>query len=405
VPFVKVFPCIKASHSAIFFNFGHSTNDAKTLVKNSYKYRKNVNSEPHYLNAGLKFPDTDLPSGKIAWRSPSNIALVKYWGKKPAQVPQNPSISFTLSKSYSETKVSFSPADSGTLEMEFYFDGKRHLAFETKTVKFFKSLSGIFPFVNQLKFVIRSKNTFPHSAGIASSASGMSVLALVLCDMERQFFDMLQKEDNFRRKASYIARLGSGSASRSVYGGLVIWGEVENVPGTSNYYGLPVNEGIHETFTDYQDTILLVDAGEKKVSSRVGHGLMDSNPFATERFNQARSNMKMLIQAMRAGDTETFIRITESEALTLHAMMMTSQPYFLLMKPNTLQIIDRVFAFREKTGLPVSFTLDAGPNVHLLYPKAIKGEVKRFIDNDLLPFLSPQGYIDDEVGKGPEKIL
>ncbi len=364
-----------------------------------------MNSEPHYLNADLKFSGIDIPSGKMAWRSPSNIALVKYWGKKPVQIPQNPSISFTLSKSYSETEVSYSPADSGALEMEFYFDGKRNLTFEAKTIKFFKSLSGIFPFVNQLKFVVRSKNTFPHSAGIASSASGMSVLAMVLCDMERQFFRTLQNIDDFLRKVSYIARLGSGSACRSVYGGLVVWGQDESVPGTSDYYGFPVNEGIHEIFTDYQDTILLVDAGEKKVSSRVGHGLMNGNPFATERFGQARNNLTILLHALRTGDTETFMRITETEALTLHAMMMTSQPYFLLMKPNTLQIIDRIFAFREKTGLPASFTLDAGPNVHLLYPKAIKGEMKHFIDTDLLPFLSPKGYIEDEVGKGPEKIL
>ena len=364
-----------------------------------------MNSEPHYHNAGLKFSETAIPSGKTGWRSPSNIALVKYWGKKPVQIPQNPSISFTLSKSYSETEVGYSPATSGELEMEFYFDGQRNPSFEEKTAKFFAGLSQIFPFVNQLKFVIHSKNTFPHSAGIASSASGMSVLAMVLCDMERRFFGTLQNEEEFRRKASYIARLGSGSASRSVYGGLVIWGETEEVPGTSDFYGFPVNEGIHEIFTDYQDTILLVDAGEKKVSSRVGHGLMKSNPFATERFSQARRNLKALLQALRTGDTETFIRITESEALTLHAMMMTSQPYFLLMKPNTLQIIEHIFAFREKTGLPLSFTLDAGPNVHMLYPAAIKGEVKHFIDNDLLPFLSSKGYIEDEVGKGPEKIL
>ncbi len=364
-----------------------------------------MSSKPDYINTDLKFSGADIPSGKIAWRSPSNIALVKYWGKKPVQIPQNPSISFTLSKSYSETEVSYSPAVSGTLEMEFYFDGQRNPAFEEKTARFFAGLSGIFPFVNQLKFVVRSKNTFPHSAGIASSASGMSVLAMILCDMERQFFGTLQKEDDFRRKASYVARLGSGSACRSVYGGLVIWGEIDGVPGTSDYYGFPVNEGIHDVFTDYQDTILLVDAGEKKVSSRVGHGLMKSNPFAAERFSEARSNMDKLLQAMHTGDTDTFIRITESEALTLHAMMMTSQPYFLLMKPNTLQVIERIFAFREKIGLPVSFTLDAGPNVHLLYPKAIKGEVKHFIDNDLLPFLSPKGYIEDEVGKGPEKIL
>ncbi len=364
-----------------------------------------MNSEPHYLNAGLKFSNSELPAGKIIWRSPSNIALVKYWGKKPVQIPQNPSISFTLSKSYSETEVTYSPSVSGKLELEFYFDGQRNPQFEEKTVKFFESLSGIFPFVNQLKFVIRSRNTFPHSAGIASSASGMSVLTMVLCDMERQFFGTLQKEEAFRRKASYVARLGSGSACRSVYGGVVIWGETDGVPGTSDNYGFPVNEDIHEIFADYQDTILLVDAGEKKVSSRVGHGLMNSNPFAPGRFNQARTNLADLLPALRTGDTETFIRITESEALTLHAMMMTSQPYFLLMKPNTLQIIERIFAFRKKTGLPVSLTLDAGPNVHLLYPKAIKAGVKRFIDNDLLPFLSPKEYIDDEVGKGPEKIL
>ncbi len=364
-----------------------------------------MNSEPHYHNADLKFSGADIPSGKMAWRSPSNIALVKYWGKKPVQIPQNPSISFTLSKSYSETEVSYSPAVSETLEMEFYFDGQRNPAFEEKTARFFAGLSGIFPFVNQLKFVVRSKNTFPHSAGIASSASGMSVLAMILCDMERQFFGTLQKEEDFHRKASYIARLGSGSACRSVYGGLVIWGETNDVPGTSNYYGFPVNEGIHKIFTDYQDTILLVDAGEKKVSSRVGHGLMNGNPFATERFGQARRNLAVLSYALRTGDTETFIRITETEALTLHAMMMTSQPYFLLMKPNTLQIIERIFAFREKTGLPVSFTLDAGPNVHLLYPIAIKTEIKQFVKSELLHLLSPLGFIEDEVGKGPEKIL
>ncbi|GMT44572.1 MAG: diphosphomevalonate decarboxylase [bacterium] len=364
-----------------------------------------MNSEPDYHNADLKFSGTGIPSGKIIWRSPSNIALVKYWGKKPVQIPQNPSVSFTLRKSCSETEVSYSPAASGKLEMEFYFDGQRNLLFEEKTAKFFDSLSGIFPFVNQLKFIIHSKNTFPHSAGIASSASGMSVLSMALCDMERQFFETLQEEDAFRRKASTIARLGSGSACRSVYGGLVIWGETDGVPGTSDYYGFPVNEGVHKIFADYQDTILLVDAGEKKVSSRVGHGLMNSNPFATERFSEARDNMARLLPAMRTGDTETFIRITESEALTLHAMMMTSQPYFLLMKPNTLQIIERIFAFREKTGLSVSFTLDAGPNVHLLYPVAIKRDVKQFIDNDLRVFLGPLGYIDDRVGNGPEKIL
>jgi diphosphomevalonate decarboxylase len=364
-----------------------------------------VQSEPHYKNPDLKFPDGKIPSGKLAWRSPSNIALVKYWGKKPVQIPANPSVSFTLSRAYSETEVAYSPTSSGKLEMVFYFDGQRNKSFEEKTARFFESISDIFPFVNQLKFVIRSENTFPHSAGIASSASGMSVLAMVLCDMERTHFGTLQNEGEFRRKASYIARLGSGSASRSVYGGVVVWGETKEVPGTSDLYGFPVNENIHPVFKNYQDTILLVDAGEKKVSSRVGHSLMNSNPYAGERFRQAHRHIADLLKAMRTGDTGTFIRITESEALTLHAMMMTSHPYFLLMKPNTLQIIERIFAFREKTGLPVSFTLDAGPNVHLLYPASVKNEIKQFIQNELLAFLSPLGMVEDEVGNGPEKTL
>ena len=361
--------------------------------------------EPQYKNADLQFPKAHIPSGKTAWRSPSNIALVKYWGKRPGQIPQNPSISFTLRKSYSETEVSYSPAVSGKPEIEFYFDGQRHQKFEEKTQEFFDNLLDIFPFIRQLKFVIRSRNTFPHSAGIASSASGMSVLALVLCDLERQYFDTLQKDDDFYRKASYIARLGSGSASRSVYGGLVVWGKTEVVAGSSDFYGFPVNEGIHDIFQNYQDTILLVDAGEKKVSSRVGHSLMKTNPYAGERFRQAHRNLAELLKALRSGDIDTFIRITESEALTLHAMMMTSRPYFLLMKPHTLQIIERLFAFREKTGLPVCFTLDAGPNVHLLYPTDIKKEIMSFVQNTLSDFLSPLGFIEDETGKGPEKIF
>jgi len=360
---------------------------------------------PPYKNPALRFQQGDIPTGKTAWRSPSNIALVKYWGKKPVQIPANPSVSFTLSRSCSETEAAYSPASSSKLEISFYFNGQRHVAFEEKTAKFFESVSDIFPFVNQLKFVIRSRNTFPHSAGIASSASGMSVLALVLCDMERTHFGTLQNRENFLRKASYVARLGSGSASRSVYGGLVVWGKTKEVPGTSDIYGFPVNEGIHEIFKDYRDTILLVDAGEKKVSSRAGHGLMNNNPFAKERFKQARQNLNDLLKAMAAGDTEAFIRITESEALTLHAMMMTSLPYYLLMKPNTLQVIEKIFAYRKKTGLPVSFTLDAGPNVHMLYPSALKEKVRQFIQNELISFLSQPGFIEDEVGKGPEKIL
>ncbi len=356
-----------------------------------------------YLNPELKFR-REIPSGSTGWRSPSNIALVKYWGKKPVQLPQNPSISFTLINSYTETVAEYMPADKKGPEVTFYFDGERNEPFEKKTKTWFEGLKNTFPFLGQLKFIIRSKNTFPHSAGIASSASGMCALALILCDIERKYFNTFPGDDEFFRKASYVARLGSGSACRSVYGGITIWGETDVLPGTSDLYAFPVRQDIHQDFLTYRDTILLVDKGQKKVSSRAGHGLMNGHPFAQQKFEQARKNLKNLLVAMGHGDLTTFIRITESEALTLHAMMMTSDPYYILMKPNTLHVIERIFDFRETGNIPVSFTLDAGPNVHLLYPAAYRDKVISFVENDLKQFLTDAAYIEDEVGEGPEKI-
>jgi diphosphomevalonate decarboxylase len=347
------------------------------------------------------FTDAQVPTGKVSWQSPSNIALVKYWGKKDIQIPCNPSISFTLSQSVSKTGVSYRPAEGNSYEIEFYLDGVRTEKFEEKIHTFFNTIRPLCPFIDQLHFRIDSSNTFPHSAGIASSASGMSALALCIADIERKHLGSISTDDEFYRKASLLARLGSGSACRSVYGGLVIWGEVEGIPETSNEYGVPLNEPMHEVFKTYRDSILIVDAAEKKVSSRVGHGMMNSNPFSAERFAQAGRNIQILIAAIRSGDLEAFIKITELEALTLHAMMMTSDPYFLLMRPNTLSIIEKIFDFRQQTGLPVCFTLDAGPNVHLLYPQHHEQEIKTFIANDLAVHLHNGFYIDDKVGSGP----
>jgi diphosphomevalonate decarboxylase len=106
---------------------------------------------------------------------------------------------------------------------------------------------------------------------------------------------------------------------------------------------------------------------------------------------------------MLEGDIETFGEIVESEALTLHAMMMTSLPYFILMKPNTLEVINAVWAYRKETGNPLYFTLDAGANVHLLYPESHKEVILEFIDNSLRTFCKDGSYLCDYVGLGPTK--
>lgn len=339
-----------------------------------------------------------------AWRSPSNIALVKYWGKKDIQIPCNPSISFTLDASHTDTRLEYTPGNE-SLVFELYLDGVRNEKFEAKTGKFVHEMATRLPFLKTGKLTAHTSNTFPHSAGIASSASGMSAMALGLCDIHRQLTGALQNEDAFLAEASEIARLGSGSACRSTYGGLVVWGKTPALEGSSDLYGKPLAEAdVHPVFRNYRDSILIVDAAEKKVSSRAGHGLMNTNPFSEQRFAQAERHLVELVNAIQAGDMETFIRITELEALTLHAMMMTSTPYYLLMRPHTLSIIEKIWEFREKTGIPVCFTLDAGPNVHMLYPEQYAAEVGAFLETELFVFLPQGNKIEDRNGNGPVQL-
>ena len=161
---------------------------------------------------------------------------------------------------------------------------------------------------------------------------------------------------------------------------------------------------MHDIFKNYHDTILLVDKGQKQVSSTVGHDLMHDHPFAENRFVQAHENLTKLKSIFAEGNLVEFIKIVESEALTLHAMMMTSLPYFILMKPNTLEIINKIWKFRESSNTHVCFTLDAGANVHVLYPESEKNEVFQFIKDELVAFCENGQYICDRIGFGAKKM-
>jgi diphosphomevalonate decarboxylase len=344
-----------------------------------------------------------LSSGTVSWQSPSNIALVKYWGKYGEQMPMNASISFTLSNCHTKTTLAFERKSTEEFDFEVFLDGKREESFEPKIQKFFERVAVYLPFLKDYKFKIETSNSFPHSSGIASSASGMSALALCLMDMERQLQPDITDE-YFVEKGSFLARLGSGSACRSLEGPLIVWGTHPKIEGSSNLFGTKYPFEIHKNFENYQDTILLVDKGEKQVSSTVGHDLMIDHPFAEQRFRQAKDNLSNLISVFKNGDFSEFIKIVESEALSLHAMMMTSMPYFILMKPNTLEIINHIWKFREETGGNICFTLDAGANVHLLYPENEKESVLKFIKNKLSKFCKNGEFIVDEIGFGAEKL-
>ena len=357
----------------------------------------------------------NITKGSFTWKTPSNIALVKYWGKQEPQIPENSSISFTLDACFTLTTLEYSKRQTHHAELdsashennfnfEIYFEGKKKDDFKPKIATFFKRIEQYVPFLKDFEFVIKSENSFPHSSGIASSASGMGALALCVMSLEKALNPTIS-EEYFNKKASFLARLGSGSACRSIEGPLIVWGSHPEIEGSSDLFGVKFPYKIHDNFKNYQDTILLVDEGEKQVSSTVGHQLMYNHPFAKQRFQQANENISKISKVLQSGDLSAFIAIVESEALSLHAMMMTSNPYFILMKPNTLKIINEIWEYRAQTNSNICFTLDAGANVHVLFPEKEKKIVNNFIKSNLMQYCQENHYICDSIGEGAKQII
>lgn len=341
----------------------------------------------------------------MGWRSPSNIALVKYWGKYGSQLPRNPSISFTLSQAFTETIIQYESIDyaQDQIQIDFYFEGKPNEAFKLRIESFLNDNIESFPFLRHLHLSVESRNSFPHSSGIASSASSMSALCLCIASLSRLQSDKDTGSEDFLRRASSISRLASGSACRSVYPEVAAWGHTTFIEHSHDEYAVPIT-GLHENYRDYHDDILIISVDEKSVSSTAGHKLMDTNPFADQRYNQAKANMGDMYAALLSGDTHELGRLMESEALTLHALMMCSDPSFILMKANTLHVIEKIRQYRQDTGHALYFTLDAGPNVHLLYPHSISSDVLLFVNSELRPLCQDQKIIHDRIGQGPVQI-
>lgn len=350
-------------------------------------------TERNFIPANTNF---DLQqSGIVYAESPSNIALVKYWGKMGDQIPKNPSISYTLQACKTQTELSFSPKKSEKAQIQVFLDEVEQPNFAPKIEKFIQRIEAYCPWITAFDFMVKTHNTFPHSSGIASSASGMSALAKCFIQIEQKLNPSLEIP---KEKVSFLARLGSGSACRSVYPGLVLWGESEFYPNSSDLYAVPLNENeIHPIFRTFKDCILLIHEGQKSVSSTVGHGLMNNHPYGETRFSEAKKNIGKLKEILQSGDVEQFGNLVEHEAMSLHALMMMSSPAYILMQTGTLACLQKIWNYRKETGKNLFFTLDAGANVHLLYPEKEAEEIEAFIRKELLPHTANGNAIFDSL--------
>ncbi len=345
----------------------------------------------------------DTKSKRVGWSAPSNIALVKYWGKLDGQIPINPSLSMTLNNCFTTTYVTYCERENGNNFSGFLFEGQPSEAFEKRIKKYLIEIITELPVLEKFTYKIESENSFPHSSGIASSASSMAALALCFTDIARIESGLFGSERAFFAKASDLARIGSGSACRSVYGGITVWGKC-------SFFGSSDANAVeflnyNADFKNLCDAILVLSSGKKRNSSSRGHQLMANHPYREARITQANNNLNNLIDVLGGTDWDSFATIIENEALSLHSLMMSSSPGYFEMLPSTIAVIEKIQKYREANDVKMAFTLDAGPNIHLIYPENEQKIVHQFIQNELIPFFENGKWIDDRMGNGPKKLI
>jgi diphosphomevalonate decarboxylase len=278
----------------------------------------------------------------------ANIALVKYWGKRDTtlNLPSAGSISLTLSGLKTRTTVSFGESDSDQLTL----DGGRvtgpGLNKALKVVDRVRALAQLDAPVR-----IESSNDFPTAAGLASSSSGFAALSAAAAAAAG--LDLSPPE------LSVLARLGSGSASRSIYGGFAEWRRGERDDG-SDSHALQLFSEDHWPLTV---VIALIDGTAKAVSSSAGMmHTSATSPFHDAFIRRTAADLDSARAAIGARDFEALTQVAEGSALRMHADMMAAEPALIYMQPATLAVIKRVHELRAQ-GAGAFFTVDAGPNV------------------------------------------
>ena len=289
-----------------------------------------------------------------------NIALIKYWGNKDQElrIAENGSISFNLDSLFTKTSVSFLPdltADTLTLN-----DSVMHGPALERVISFLdivRQMAGKNIYAN-----VVSENNFPVGTGIASSASAFAALSLAASKAIR--LDLSEKE------LSILARRGSGSASRSIPDGFVEW-----YPGTKNTDSFAVSIAPHDHW-DLVDLVAVVEIAHKKVGSTAGHQIANTSPLQKARVEDTDRRLDLVRNAIKNRDFEAMAEIIEQDSNMMHAVMMTSNPPLMYWEDTSISIMKKVREWR-KAGIPVCFTLDAGPNVHVITTRNYMNSVEQ----------------------------
>jgi len=302
----------------------------------------------------------------------SNIAFIKYWGRSPdhdpnLNIPSNDSISMTKeglaegTRLQSHTTIEFSDAyeeDTAILDEEVL--NGRNMERILSVVNLLREIANV-----DYKFKMMSKNDFPTQAGLASSASGFAALAMATVEALGLH---LSKEE-----ISTYARLGSGSATRSIHGGFVWWRK-----GNSHESSFAEQICGPKEF-DIAAVIAIIHGGKKDVTSDIGHESAHTSPFNEVRIKKSQEQAKEIRKAILKNDFSKVGEIAEENCKYMHAVMMTSIPSLFYWHPDTLKVIKAVQTIR-KQGLECYFTIDAGPNVHCLCRPEDTNELQKLLE-------------------------
>lgn len=293
-----------------------------------------------------------------------NIAFIKYWGNRDdaIRLPANGSISMNLAELNARTTVTFV---DGLTRDEFLLNHRP--ADENQRAR----VSSILALVRGMAALnlfarVESSNNFPAGSGIASSAAGFAALATAASHAAG--LTLSQAE------LSRLARRGSGSASRSVPDGFVEW-----LPGEDDASSIAVSIAAPDHW-DLLDVVTVLDAGHKKTGSTEGHALAPTSPLQAGRLADTPRRLDLCRKAVLECDFDALAAVIEHDCLIMHAVMMTSQPALFYWQPATLQLMQLVADWRA-AGLKVAYTIDAGPNLHLIAPSdslpALRSELHR----------------------------